>query len=59
MSIGAGIPYSREKTNGNNVGTAASKLDRVLLINQSGPGVYIRDEKPAMATRADLVDLSM
>jgi hypothetical protein len=61
MSFGASIPYSQEKTNGDNVGTAASKPDRVvvLFINQSDPRVCIRDKKPAMATRADLVDLYM
>jgi len=43
---------------GDNVGTAASEPDRVvvLLVDQSGLGVYIRDEKPAVSTRADLVD---
>jgi hypothetical protein len=60
MSFGAGILYSREKTNGDDVGTAASKPGRVvLLVNRSGPGVYIRDERPTVAIGADLVDLSM
>jgi hypothetical protein len=58
MSFGAGILYSRDKTNWDDVGTAASKPGRVV-VNRSGPGVYIRDKRPTVAIGADLVDLSM